>query len=83
MDIMNLMNLGGLPLLSDAETRSISAEKPTGEKGGGAGAEVPTMEQMAAIPGLCSPGPDLPAKKKGPSLASAKPGLESLFSQGT
>lgn len=28
--------LGGLPLLSGAETRSISAENPTGEKGGGA-----------------------------------------------
>ncbi|WP_448522689.1 glycoside hydrolase family 172 protein [Pseudothermotoga sp.] len=28
--------LGSLPLLSDAETRSISAENPTGEKGGGA-----------------------------------------------
>jgi hypothetical protein len=28
--------LGSLPLLSDAETRSISAENPSGEKGGGA-----------------------------------------------
>ena len=28
--------LGALPLLSDARTRSISAENPTGEKGGGA-----------------------------------------------
>lgn len=27
---------GGLPILSDAETRSISAENPTGERGGGA-----------------------------------------------
>ena len=83
MDIMNLINLGGLLLLSDAETRSISAENPTGEKGVGAGAEVPTMEQMAAIPGLCSPGPDLPAKKRARALPCAKPGLESLFSQGT
>ena len=33
---MNLTGLEGLPLLSDAETRSISAENPTGEKGGGA-----------------------------------------------
>jgi len=36
---MNLFQFplgGGLPLLSDAETRSISAENPTGEKGGGA-----------------------------------------------
>ncbi|MCS6830661.1 MAG: glycoside hydrolase family 172 protein [Armatimonadota bacterium] len=31
--------LGSLPLLSDAETRSISAENPTGERGGGAKAE--------------------------------------------
>ena len=31
--------LGALPLLSDAETRSISAENPTGEKGAGATAE--------------------------------------------
>jgi len=30
------MGLGNLALLSDAETRSISAENPTGEKGGGA-----------------------------------------------
>lgn len=33
------LGLGGLPLLSDAETRSISAENPTGERGGGAKAE--------------------------------------------
>jgi len=33
-----VLNLGliGLPLLSDAETRSTSAENPTGEKGSGA-----------------------------------------------
>jgi hypothetical protein len=30
------LNLGNIPLLSDAETRSISAENPTGERGGGA-----------------------------------------------
>ena len=30
------LGLGGLPLLSDAETRSISAENPKGEKGAGA-----------------------------------------------
>jgi hypothetical protein len=36
MDPLSLLNLGSLPLLSDAETRSISAENPTGEKGGGA-----------------------------------------------
>ena len=36
MSVFNLMNLGSLALLSDAETRSISAENPTGEKGGGA-----------------------------------------------
>ncbi|HPD13918.1 MAG TPA: DUF2961 domain-containing protein [Planctomycetota bacterium] len=30
------LGLGTLPLLSEAETRSISAENPTGEKGGGA-----------------------------------------------
>ena len=38
MDALNLLTLGlgSLPLLSDAETRSISAENPNGEKGGGA-----------------------------------------------
>lgn len=38
MHSQNLLNLGlgSLPLLSNAETRSISAENPTGEKGGGA-----------------------------------------------
>ena len=36
MDAMCLMDLKRLPLLSDAETRSVSAENPTGEKGGGA-----------------------------------------------
>ena len=42
MNILHPLNLGpglgleSLPLLSDAETRSISAENPTGEKGGGA-----------------------------------------------
>ena len=36
MDPLSLMNPGSLALLSDAETRSISAENPTGEKGGGA-----------------------------------------------
>ncbi len=33
---MNALDLGSLALLSDAETRSISAENFTGEKGGGA-----------------------------------------------
>jgi hypothetical protein len=32
-------NMGGLPLLNDAETRSISAENPTGARGAGAKAE--------------------------------------------
>ena len=38
MNALNSLNLGlaNLPLLSDAETRSISAENPNGEKGGGA-----------------------------------------------
>ena len=42
MESLNLLNLGlgSLPLLSDAETRSISAENPAGERGGGA-KEVP------------------------------------------
>ena len=30
------LGLGAIPLLSDAETRSVSADNPTGEKGGGA-----------------------------------------------
>jgi hypothetical protein len=41
------LGLGGLPLLLDAETRSISAENPTGEKGGGAKAE-PTPDNPAS-----------------------------------
>ncbi len=38
MNTLNTLNFGleSLPLLSDAETRSISAENPGGEKGGGA-----------------------------------------------
>lgn len=48
-DGLNL-NLGTLPLLSSAQTRSISAENPTGEKGGGARAEA---------------GPDGPARDLG------------------
>ncbi|GBC96314.1 hypothetical protein HRbin16_02116 [bacterium HR16] len=41
MNDLHLLNLGlgSLPLLSGAETRSISAENPTGERGGGAKAE--------------------------------------------
>jgi len=41
MNDLHLLNLGlgSLPLLSSAETRSISAENPTGERGGGAKAE--------------------------------------------
>ncbi|MGQ9486983.1 MAG: glycoside hydrolase family 172 protein [Armatimonadota bacterium] len=41
MDGLHLLNLGlgTLPLLSSAETRSISAENPNGERGGGAKAE--------------------------------------------
>jgi len=34
------LNLGYLPCLSDAETRSISADNVHGEKGGGAQAEI-------------------------------------------
>ncbi len=45
------LGLGSLPLLSEAEVRSISAENPTGEKGGGARA---------------TPGEDSPASKLGP-----------------
>jgi hypothetical protein len=41
MNDLHLLNLGlgSLPLLSSAETRSISAENPNGERGGGAKAE--------------------------------------------
>jgi len=42
--------LGALPLVSDAESRSISAENPTGERGGGGRAE---------------PNPDGPARRLG------------------
>jgi len=52
MELFNLSNLGlaGLPLLSDAETRSISAENPAGEKGGGAKA-VPDERSAASMLG--------------------------------
>jgi hypothetical protein len=36
MDMFSGLGLSGLALLSSAETRSISAENPTGERGGGA-----------------------------------------------
>jgi len=39
--------LSGIPLLSDAESRSISAENPTGEKGGGA-REMPGHDSPAS-----------------------------------
>ena len=44
------VGLGNLHLLSEAETRSISAENPTGEKGGGARA-VPREGSPASILG--------------------------------
>ena len=49
---MNALNLGlgTLPLLSDAETRSISAENPTGERGGGAKA-IPDEDNPASMLG--------------------------------
>jgi hypothetical protein len=43
------MDLGNLALLSDGETRSISAENPSGEKGGGARAVVPDEAAVAAL----------------------------------
>jgi hypothetical protein len=51
MDLIHSLNLGlgSLALLSDAETRSISAENPTGEKGGGARVPVPDEKAMAAM----------------------------------
>jgi len=49
MSVFNLMNLGSLALLSDAETRSISAENPTGEKGEGAKVSVPDEKTIAAM----------------------------------
>ena len=44
---MNLFNLNSLFLLSDAETRSISAENPNGEKAGGAKA-IPDAKNPAS-----------------------------------
>ena len=43
------LGLGNLALLSNAETRSISAENPTGDKGNGAKAIVPDREAMTAL----------------------------------
>lgn len=52
MNPLNSLNLGlaNLPLLSDAETRSISAENPNGEKGGGAKA-IPDDDNPASMLG--------------------------------
>lgn len=52
MDGLYRMNLGlgSLPLLSDAETRSISAENPKGERAGGA-KEVPDTDSAASMLG--------------------------------
>jgi hypothetical protein len=52
MNDLHLLNLGlgSLPLLSSAETRSISAENPNGERGGGAKAE-PDEQNAASMLG--------------------------------
>ena len=42
------MGLGGLPLITNARTRSISAENPTGEKGKG-GTAVPDPEGLRVV----------------------------------
>ena len=47
--MLKFLNFGTLPLLSDAETRSISAENPTGEKGGRARADPPGASEMDAL----------------------------------
>ncbi len=52
LELLNL-GLGSLPLLSAAETRSISAENPDGAKGGGAKAspdEVPVPPELGGHP---------------------------------
>ena len=64
--MLNLMNLGALPMPSNARTRSISAENSTGEGGGGAGAEVPSPEMIAAM--LESMKADLPPNWTGHPL---------------
>lgn len=46
------MSLGNLSLISDAKTRFISAENPTGEKGMGARATIGTGEKAARKLGL-------------------------------
>ena len=53
MCALALPNIGlmNLPLLSNAETRSISAENPTGERGGGA-KEVPAEGSPASLLGV-------------------------------
>ncbi|NLE44770.1 MAG: DUF2961 domain-containing protein [Chloroflexi bacterium] len=45
-----LTGLGGLPMLSEAETRSICAENPTGERAGGAKA-IPSERDAASMLG--------------------------------
>jgi len=52
MDTFNAfsLGLGHLPLLSNAQTRSISAENPTGERGGGAHA-IPDEKSAASMLG--------------------------------
>ncbi|MFQ6041716.1 MAG: glycoside hydrolase family 172 protein [Candidatus Poribacteria bacterium] len=51
MELFGLnLGLGGIPLLSDAQTRSISAENPAGEAGGGA-RSVPDEHSAASMLG--------------------------------
>ena len=91
MNELNLFNLGlgSLPLLSNAETRSISAENPTGEKGGGARATVPDQQAIAARTegtptGLPPHFREHPASMLGsgwkvePCIMSLKPGVTTL-----
>lgn len=72
------MGLGGLPLLANAETRSISAENPTGEKGGGAKVTPPKQNHPSSDMGQgwkCMPCIDLGAQST-TTLADIKgPGI--------
>ena len=82
------LSLGNLALLSNAETRSISAENPTGEKGGGARAPVPDKETIAALlegqESLLPAGFEHPAAALGkgwkvqPCIITLRPGVTTL-----
>ncbi len=73
----SVYGISALPLIRDSETRSISAENPTGEKGGGAKA-IPGQDSPASHLGTgwkVRPAIDLPSKQTVTLAAIDGPGI--------